>query len=111
MDKQILRAECWEPKFLRHAYNRYLKFLALKKLDDRLFAVPVYDMDLMWHIHMGMSTKYHEDCAVLLGYTMGHDDAVTERAGGGTQSRSVLYIISRCLNPWSLCSLSSLHVT
>ena len=49
--------------FLAKSAKRYYKFLALKKIVGKLFIVPCYDIDLIWHTHQGKQRYF----AVTLG--------------------------------------------
>nr|KAG5697451.1 hypothetical protein BaRGS_029342 [Batillaria attramentaria] len=69
-------------KFLNAAEARYRKFLWLKQQNPRLFIVPCYDIDLIWHTHQLHPVGYKKDMEAVLGHTFNHDDSVTDRSEG-----------------------------
>lgn len=71
--------------FLLEGIDNYVKFLQLMTSSSRpKFIVPTYQIDLMWHTHMLTSiTNYHKDCVALTGYSVEHNDSLTDRSEGG----------------------------
>jgi hypothetical protein len=75
-------------QFLQEAMLRYKKYLALKSLNKDTFLVPCYDIDLIWHTHQVHPLEYAEDCQVILGFTLPHDDSVNDRNEGSKLNNS-----------------------
>lgn len=47
--------------------------------DPQQTLVPMMDVDLMWHTHMGIANAYHNDMYALLGdKRLNHDDGIEE---------------------------------
>lgn len=72
-----------DPAFLREGMLNYARFLNLMKLNPKAFAVPTYQIDLMWHTQMlASSAAYHQDAGALTGRRSGpdHDDSVNGRS-------------------------------
>ncbi|KAF8185116.1 hypothetical protein BJ912DRAFT_1060663 [Pholiota molesta] len=61
---------------LHHALARYHAFLDLMSSSMGSFFVPTLDIDLVWHTHQLMSTKYAADCNTYLGRFIDHDDKI-----------------------------------
>ncbi|GAX85220.1 hypothetical protein CEUSTIGMA_g12640.t1 [Chlamydomonas eustigma] len=70
----LLRPCYLERPFLGAAVDRYLRFLQLHKEHPGLTLVPMMDIDLMWHTHMGVATSYHSDCQALFGRILSQND-------------------------------------
>ncbi|KAI5058271.1 hypothetical protein GOP47_0026441 [Adiantum capillus-veneris] len=80
---QVSRPHMEEERFLYAALQRYKGFLYLLKLSRlRVFLVPTYDIDLMWHSHQACSGVYREDTVKLLGRVLNHDDTDSDRTEG-----------------------------
>ncbi|MCO5572364.1 hypothetical protein L7F22_026117 [Adiantum nelumboides] len=80
---QVSRPHMEDERFLNAALQRYKGFLYLLKLSSlRLFLVPTYDIDLMWHSHQACSGVYREDTVKLLGRVLNHDDTDSDRTEG-----------------------------
>jgi len=71
-----------EPAFLKESFARYRKFLLLTKTEPKLFSVPTYDIDLVWHCHQLHPLLYASETRRLLGTMLGHDDSVDDRSEG-----------------------------
>ncbi len=69
--------------FLADGARRYAQLLALMGTHPKVFLVPSYDMDLLWHAHMAWPAAYARDTAALCGFVAPHDDGVNDRAAGG----------------------------
>lgn len=67
-------------RFLTLAVQRYQKFLFLRKNSYKLFIVPCYDQDLIWHTHQLHPFAYKEDTVRLLGKILFHDDTTVDRS-------------------------------
>ncbi|KAI8763943.1 glycine-rich domain-containing protein 2 [Biomphalaria glabrata] len=68
--------------FLLSSLTRYKKFLQLKIERPKMFIVPCYDIDLMWHTHQLYPLAYKKDTEELYGKIFNHDDSVTDRSEG-----------------------------
>ncbi|CAL9205448.1 unnamed protein product [Musa hybrid cultivar] len=83
---QVSRPSMHDNRFLEAAVNRYKGFLHLiKKNQDRskkLFCVPTYDIDLIWHSHQLHPASYCNDMIKLLGKVLEHDDTDVDRSKG-----------------------------
>jgi len=74
-----------DEKFLQEAVKRYKMFLYLKQQHPKVFLVPFYDIDLIWHSHQLHPSQYHDDTSELLGGRMlNHDDTTNDRSPGST---------------------------
>lgn len=75
-----------DQRFLEEALARYRGFLYLIKLNQekgmKLFRVPTYDVDLMWHTHQLHPVTYCNDMLNLLGRVLEHDDTDDDRTEG-----------------------------
>lgn len=75
-----------DKRFLEEALARYKGFLHLIKINQdralKIFCVPSYDIDLMWHSHQLHSLSYCNDMMKLLGRVLGHDDTDSDRSKG-----------------------------
>ncbi|CAH1238406.1 Hypp5584 [Branchiostoma lanceolatum] len=69
-------------KFLEAAKERYKKYLFLKQSNPKLFLVPCYDFDLIWHAHQNYPAIYKSDTDSILGRMLNHDDSVNDRSPG-----------------------------
>ncbi|KAH8828834.1 hypothetical protein DL96DRAFT_1595733 [Flagelloscypha sp. PMI_526] len=67
-----------EERVLVHCIARYHAFLDLLSTDSRGMGVPTLDIDLAWHTHQLMPTKYREDMQTLLKRSLDHDDTILE---------------------------------
>ncbi|XP_061178879.1 uncharacterized protein LOC133187497 [Saccostrea echinata] len=67
-------------KFLTLSVQRYQKFLFLRKNSYKLFIVPCYDQDLIWHTHQLHPLAYKDDTTRLLGKVLVHDDTTVDRS-------------------------------
>lgn len=80
---QVSRPHFEEESFLKAALQRYKGYLYLLKLSSlRLFLVPTYDIDLMWHSHQRSPKVYQEDTVKFLGKVLNHDDTDSDRTEG-----------------------------
>ncbi|KAG6827801.1 hypothetical protein H0H93_015289 [Arthromyces matolae] len=52
---------------LQHAIARYHGFLDILAVNPRSFNVPTLDIDLAWHTHQLMGSKYNSDCREIVG--------------------------------------------
>ncbi|KAJ7965860.1 Glycine-rich domain-containing protein-like [Quillaja saponaria] len=72
--------------FLEGAVARYKGFLHLIKRNSerptRLFCVPTYDIDLIWHSHQRHPASYCKDLMALMGKVLEHDDTDSDRTKG-----------------------------
>ena len=69
-------------EFLKKGIERYQKFMFLKLNNPRLFIVPCYLIDIIWHSHQLHPAAYGQDTQRILGYVMPHDDNVNDRSPG-----------------------------
>ncbi len=69
----------YDSVFLKQALERYKKFVKLKKKNPRLFVVPMYDVDLIWHTHQLHPEAYYRDTVAYLQNHLNHDDTSTDR--------------------------------
>ena len=53
---------------------RYRRFLELHKSHPGKTLVPMMDIDLMWHAHMGDSKAYARDTIASFGRLLSHND-------------------------------------
>jgi hypothetical protein len=67
-------------EFLELCLKRYKKFLALKAKNPRLFIVPCYGIDLVWHTHQLNPSVYARETRELLGKVLPHDDSSSDRS-------------------------------
>ncbi|KAJ7494422.1 hypothetical protein B0H11DRAFT_1717508 [Mycena galericulata] len=63
---------------LQHAIARYHAFLDLMSSSPASFFVPTLDIDLAWHTHQLMASKYSTDTVKYVGRFIDHDDKVEE---------------------------------
>ncbi|KAJ7684433.1 hypothetical protein DFH06DRAFT_1073106 [Mycena polygramma] len=63
---------------LHHAIARYHAFFDLIASSPASFFVPTLDIDLAWHTHQLMASKYSQDTIKLVGRFIDHDDKVEE---------------------------------
>ncbi|KAF8967533.1 hypothetical protein BDZ97DRAFT_1916819 [Flammula alnicola] len=61
---------------LQHALSRYHAFLDLLASSPGSFFVPTLDIDLVWHTHQLLATRYEADCNTYVGRFIDHDDKV-----------------------------------
>ncbi|XP_062621927.1 uncharacterized protein LOC134283491 [Saccostrea cucullata] len=90
LEAAILRQSCFyynvslphylDRKFLTLSVQRYQKFLFLRKNSFKLFIVPCYDQDLIWHTHQLHPFAYKDDTIRLLGKVLVHDDTTVDRS-------------------------------
>ncbi|KAG0613348.1 hypothetical protein M758_6G096300 [Ceratodon purpureus] len=72
----------WEDSFLQAATERYKCFLhLLYKSKGKIFCVPTFDIDLIWHSHQLSPMSYAKDTKALLGSVADHDSYL-ERGPG-----------------------------
>ncbi|KAH8824704.1 hypothetical protein DL96DRAFT_1712950 [Flagelloscypha sp. PMI_526] len=67
-----------EERVLVHCIARYHAFLDILSTDPHGMAVPTLDIDLAWHTHQLMPTKYRLNMELLLNRSLDHDDTVLE---------------------------------
>ncbi|KAL6012723.1 hypothetical protein ACLOJK_003212 [Asimina triloba] len=83
---QVSRPCVHDDRFLEAAQARYKGFLHLIKRNGerswKLFCVPTYDIDLMWHSHQLHPVSYCKDLVEVLGRVLGHDDTDSDRSKG-----------------------------
>ena len=75
-----------DQRFLEEALARYKGFLYLIKTNQenkmKLFRVPTYDVDVMWHSHQLHPATYCHDMLKLIGRVLEHDDTDDDRSEG-----------------------------
>ena len=71
-----------DDRFLAMAVQRYKYHLQLKKKNMRVFMVPCYDYDLIWHVHILHPWKYMQAMVRFLGRELHHDDTASGRTPG-----------------------------
>ncbi|KAL2926198.1 Glycine-rich domain-containing protein 2 [Bienertia sinuspersici] len=83
---QVSRPHVSDNQFLQEALARYKGFLHLirmnRKKSIKLFCVPTYDVDLMWHSHQSHPVSYCNDLIKLVGTVLEHDDTDSDRTKG-----------------------------
>jgi hypothetical protein len=80
--RQVRWKQYGQPEFIKLAVERYRMMLTLKKTYPKLFVVPTYDMDIIWHTHLGFTRAYEQDCERIVGWILTHDDTVNDRSEG-----------------------------
>jgi hypothetical protein len=68
--------EYGDQKFLEESVTRYEMMLRLMKHHPKMFIVPTYDMDVIWHTHLAFPSQYLAACQKIAGRTIHHDDDV-----------------------------------
>ncbi|OAX30964.1 hypothetical protein K503DRAFT_669727, partial [Rhizopogon vinicolor AM-OR11-026] len=63
---------------LQHCVARYHAFLNLMAESPASSFIPTLDIDLAWHTHQLMASRYQSDCLSLVGRYVDHDDKVEE---------------------------------
>lgn len=71
-----------DTKFLQEAVDRYEHHVRLKKRNPKVFVVPCYDFDLIWHVHQLHPVNYKQASTRFLGRLLHHDDTPTSRSPG-----------------------------
>ncbi|KAJ4873512.1 Glycine-rich domain-containing protein 2 [Raphanus sativus] len=83
---QVSRAHVDNEVFLQEAVARYKAFLYLIKRNRensiKLFCVPTYDIDLIWHTHQLHAVSYCKDLTKMIGNVLEHDDTDSDRSKG-----------------------------
>lgn len=80
---QVSQTHMKDESFLRAAEQRYKGFLHLFRMTDcKVFLVPTYDIDLMWHAHQLNPEAYTQDITHILGRVLEHDDSDSDRSSG-----------------------------
>ncbi|KAH7331153.1 hypothetical protein KP509_20G017300 [Ceratopteris richardii] len=80
---QVSQSHFEDERFLEAAQQRYKAFLHLFKITEfKMFLVPTYDIDLMWHAHQLHPKTYIEDLTNFLGRVLEHDDSDSDRSPG-----------------------------
>jgi hypothetical protein len=101
---QVRWKQYGEPKFIQLAVERYRMMLTLTKTYPKLFVVPTYDMDIIWHTHLGFTHAYEKDCERIVGRILTHDDTDNDRSEGSklsTCSRDTVRLWSKeYATPW-----------
>jgi len=70
-------------EFLAQGVDNYYKFLALVQPKASTPMVPTFQIDLLWHTHMALSTvQYNQDCVAIRGQKLHHDDDMEDRSPG-----------------------------
>ena len=59
--RQVALPHYADDTFLRRAVKRYKMYLALKRAHPKIFLVPTYDMDFVWHAHQAHPLAYARD--------------------------------------------------
>ncbi|KAI5082204.1 hypothetical protein GOP47_0001947 [Adiantum capillus-veneris] len=78
---QVSKPHMMVESFLSAAEQRYKAFLHLFKMTDcKVFLVPTYDIDLLWHTHQLNPKVYLVDLTRILGRVLEHDDTDTDRS-------------------------------
>ena len=77
-----------DKRFLTEAVKRYKLHLYLKQKNPKLFFVPCYDFDLIWHAHQLNPLIYTQDTTEILGKVYDHNDSVNDRRPGSQLSKS-----------------------
>lgn len=71
-----------DTKFLQDGVDRYEHHVQLKKRNPKVFVVPCYDFDLIWHVHQLHPVNYKQTSTRFLGRLLHHDDTPTSRSPG-----------------------------
>ena len=71
-----------DTKFLQEAVDRYEHHVQLRKRNPKVFVVPCYDFDLIWHVHQLHPVNYKQASTRFLGRLLHHDDTPTSRSPG-----------------------------
>ncbi|KAG2319112.1 hypothetical protein Bca4012_054634 [Brassica carinata] len=83
---QVSRSHVENDVFLQEAVARYKAFLYLIKRNRersvKLFCVPTYDIDLIWHTHQLHALSYCKDMTNMIGKVLEHDDTDSDRSKG-----------------------------
>uniref|UniRef100_A0A1J3FCN7 Glycine-rich domain-containing protein 2 n=1 Tax=Noccaea caerulescens TaxID=107243 RepID=A0A1J3FCN7_NOCCA len=83
---QVSRDHVHNDAFLQEAVARYKAFLYLIKRNRersiKLFCVPTYDIDLLWHTHQLHALSYCNDLTKMIGKVLEHDDTDSDRSKG-----------------------------
>ncbi|KAJ0233482.1 Glycine-rich domain-containing protein 2 [Hirschfeldia incana] len=83
---QVSRPHVDNEVFLQEAVARYKAFLYLIKRNRersvKLFCVPTYDIDLIWHTHQLHALSYCKDMTEMIGKVLEHDDTDSDRSKG-----------------------------
>ncbi|KAF9535191.1 hypothetical protein CPB83DRAFT_924921 [Crepidotus variabilis] len=61
---------------LQHALARYHAFLDLMSSTPTSFFVPTLDIDLVWHTHQLIPSRYDHDCTTYVERFIDHDDKI-----------------------------------
>ena len=75
-------------QFLAWSFDRYKKFLFLKKEQPDLFIIPTYDIELMWHSHLLHPVLYGIDMSRTIGTPLIHDNLVINPSPTGNKLNS-----------------------
>jgi hypothetical protein len=67
-------------KYLALCLKRYERFLFLKIRNPKLFIVPCYGIDIIWHTHQLNPIVYEKECTKYLGRILPHDDTSDDRS-------------------------------
>jgi hypothetical protein len=71
-----------DDQFLTEAMTKYHKFLQLMP-EMKMPIIPTFQVDLMWHTHILISTTYyHAGCVKIRGEKFDHDDSFDDRTPG-----------------------------
>ncbi|KAH0840381.1 hypothetical protein J3R83DRAFT_1413 [Lanmaoa asiatica] len=63
---------------LEHSVMRYHAFLDLMTAYPSSMLVPTLDIDLVWHTHQLMASRYSIDCEMYVGHYVDHELSITE---------------------------------
>eukprot|EP00897_Mesotaenium_endlicherianum_P003825 jgi/Mesen1/3470/ME000195S02619 len=73
---QVSQPYMYDDHFLAGALERYRKFLhVVWAAGGKVFCVPTYDIDVMWHAHQLAPACYARDTTAVLGRVLDHDDS------------------------------------
>eukprot|EP00897_Mesotaenium_endlicherianum_P003826 jgi/Mesen1/3471/ME000195S02622 len=73
---QVSQPYMCDDHFLAGALERYRKFLhVVRTAGGKVFCVPTYDIDVMWHAHQLAPACYARDTTAVLGRVLDHDDS------------------------------------
>jgi hypothetical protein len=75
-------------KYLALCLKRYEKFLRLKAKYPKLYIVPCYGIDIIWHTHQLNPIVYAKETQQMFGKVLSHDDTTNDRAPDSKLSTS-----------------------
>lgn len=72
-ETDVEKMEVYETNtYLQRAYQRYLMYILLHQEYPNTFLVPMYDINIIWHMHLSCTTEYQDDCIVIIGRIIKH---------------------------------------